>query len=168
MLCIPLSTRHPTQARQSVTCMRGMASAELARSTAKGPTTVTCAADELQVMFPALEREVIESALRQHCGAMEATVDYLVALTQGDTARLMQPTPSDHLGGPARYTAATQLDTPPHVGRGDHSAAFHRSFSGPTGKPGSKYSRRQVGSQKAAVSSDGLEDLHFEQLEEGE
>ena len=142
-----------------------MASAKLARPTTEGPAS---AADELHAMFPALEREVIESALRQHCGAMEATVDYLVALTQGDTARLMQPTPSDHLGGPARYMeAATQLDTPPQVGRGNHRAAWNGSFGGRTGKPGSKYARRLVGPQKAAVSSDGL-DLHFEQQEESE
>lgn len=146
-----------------------MASTELARTTspygrAEGPAG---AADELQEMFPALERAVIESALRQHCGAMEVTVDYLVGLTQGDTARLLQPPPpSADLGGPARYMEVTTQDTL-EAGRDGRTAKGRPFFAGKKTTPGSKYSRRLFGPQKAAVSSDGL-DLHLELQEEGE
>lgn len=145
-----------------------MASAELARTTspyrrAEGPAG---AADELQEMFPALERAVIESALRQHCGAMEVTVDYLVALTQGDATRLLEPPPSADLGGPARYMEVTTQDTP-EAGRDGRAAKDRPFFAGKKTTPGSKYSRRLFGAQKAGVSSDGL-DLRLELQEEGE
>lgn len=141
-----------------------MASAELVRTTSPlaRAGALTAAADELQTMFPALEREVIESALRQRCGAMEVTVDYLVALTQGDTARLMQPPPSDDLGGPARYMEVATLDAP--AGRDGRTAKDRGFLAGMKARPGSKYSRRPAGPHKAAVSSESL-DLHLDQQE---
>lgn len=144
-----------------------MASAELARSTPpfardERPTGDT---DELQEMFPGLERTVIESALLQHCGAMEVTVDYLVALTQGDTTRLLQPPPSDDVGGPARYMElSTRYAT--EAGQDGRVARERIVSAGQKNKTGSKYSRRLFGGHKAAVSSDGL-DLHLQLQEEG-
>ena len=144
-----------------------MASAELVRATP--PLTrderPVGDADELQEMFPTLERAVIESALLQHCGAVEVTVDYLVALTQGDTTCLLQRLPSEDVGGPPRYVELPPQDTTEAGQKG--RAARDRTFSaGKKTKTGSKYSRRLFGGHKAAVSSDGL-DLELQLQEEG-
>ena len=139
-----------------------MASAELAQTTSPfgRDEKPTGSADELQGMFPALERSVIESALLQHHGAMEVTVDYLVALTQGDTTRLLQRPPGDDVGGPARYVELSTQDVSP--AREGKDRTF---FAGKKTKAGSKYSRR-FGGHKAGVSTDGL-DLHLQLQEEG-
>jgi hypothetical protein len=105
------------------------------------------AVDRLQNMFPTIDQELIQSALNHNQDALEATVDYLVALTQGDTVRLLS-SQNEELGGPPRYVEAPpqELDTVQPVA--PQKALSLNAFSDSKVKKTSKYTKRPLSFSK--------------------
>ena len=135
-----------------------MASARLIDTATSDESNNTSAVDNLQSMFPTVDQETIRSVLDHNQDAIEATVDYLVAITQGDTVRLLS-SQNEELGGPPRY-----VELPPHELESVQPLVSQKTlpnaFSDTKVKKTSKYTNRRRLSFNKKKEEESLSFLH--------
>ena len=135
-----------------------MASARLIDTATSDESNNTSAVDSLQSIFPTLDQETIRSALDHNQDAIEATVDYLVAITHGDTVRLLS-SQNEELGGPPRY-----VELPPHELESVQPLVSQKTlpnaFSDTKVKKTSKYTKRRLSFNKKKEEEESLRFLH--------